>query len=112
MQLSQLKFSRPLVIAAAITMTLLAHRAQAQTENIIYSFAGGTDGADPSGGLALDARGNLYGVAENGGANGAGMVFELSRSSGGTWTKSVLYSFSYVGDVYLPTSNLVFDAKG
>ena len=38
--------------------------------------------------------------------------FSLSPG-GGTWTKTVLYSFTFfTGDVWLPTSNLVFDAKG
>jgi uncharacterized repeat protein (TIGR03803 family) len=86
---------------------------QAQTEKIIYRFSGGTDGTTPEAGLVLDTNGNLYGVTENGGPNYAGTVFELSPGSGGTWTKTVLYSFnSGGGDVSFPVSNLVFDAKG
>jgi hypothetical protein len=34
---------------------------------VLYSFQGGSDGANPVGGLTLDAAGNLYGVTANGG---------------------------------------------
>src|SRR5208282_6011178 len=34
----------------------------AGTEVVLYSFAGGTDGAVPEAGLTLDAAGNLYGT--------------------------------------------------
>jgi uncharacterized repeat protein (TIGR03803 family) len=99
--------------AAAVAFALCAPRAQGQTEKIIYSFTGGIDGTAPLGGLAIDASGNLYGVTETGGPNGAGTVFELSPGSGGTWTKTVLYSFAFnSGNVWLPASNLVLDAKG
>ena len=104
-------FLRFVAVVAAFS-TLLSLPGQAQTEKIIYRFAGGADGLDPAGGVVLDTNGNLYGVTESGGVHGAGTVFELSPSSGGTWTKTVLYSFSSVGDVYYPVSNLVFDAKG
>jgi len=38
------------------------------TESVVYSFTGGTDGGYPSGELALDGSGNLYGTASQGGA--------------------------------------------
>ena len=99
--------------AAAVAFALCAPRAQGQTEKIIYGFTGSADGASPSGGVITDASGKLYGVTENGGVNGAGTVYELSPGSGGTWTKTVLYSFALnSGDVWLPAFNLVFDAKG
>jgi uncharacterized repeat protein (TIGR03803 family) len=44
------------------------------SETVVYSFTGGTDGAYPSGSLARDAAGNLYGT--NGGGNG--VVFKLA----------------------------------
>ena len=54
-------------------------------ETVLYSFTGGSDGADPSGGLIMDASGNLYGVAFSGGdtscnvqMSGRGVVFELT----------------------------------
>jgi hypothetical protein len=60
-------------------------------ETTIYQFTGNTDAW---GGTvtAFDSAGNLYGIG-NGGAYGAGAVFELTPSSGG-WTEQILYSFS------------------
>jgi hypothetical protein len=113
MQEKMLKLASQFVMAFVIATVLLAVHSQAQTEQIIYTFTGGTNGSSPQRGPVRDAKGNLYGVLESGGANGAGLVFELSRSSGGTWGYTVLYSFSFVGgDVAWPTSNLVFDRKG
>lgn len=101
------------VTVVAASGMLLTLPSQAQTEKPIYSFSGGTDGFIPDGGLVIDTNGNLYGVTQGGGANYAGSVFELSPSSSGTWTKTLLYSFDPAhGDVYDPVSNLVFDAKG
>ncbi|HYL27242.1 MAG TPA: choice-of-anchor tandem repeat GloVer-containing protein, partial [Candidatus Nitrosotalea sp.] len=48
-------------------------------ERILYSFSGGGDGAYPGGTLALDAAGDLYGAASNGGENGYGVIFEITR---------------------------------
>jgi uncharacterized repeat protein (TIGR03803 family) len=101
------------VTAVAAFIVFLTLQGQAQTEKIIYSFSGGADGADPMGGLIVDANGNLYGVTPGGGTNYGGTVFELTPSTGGTWSKSLLYSFNpKQGDVSYPDSNLVFDAKG
>lgn len=48
-------------------------------EKILYSFTGGSDGQYPSGSLTLDATGNLYGATSDGGQNGYGAVFEITR---------------------------------
>jgi len=44
----------------------------------LHDFTGGSDGSDPFGGVILDAGGNLYGTTEMGGANGDGVVFEVT----------------------------------
>lgn len=112
MQQTIQKLVSSFVAAVVVTFALCVPRAQSQTYKIIYSFTGGAEGG-PTGGLAIDASGNLYGVTESGGNYGAGTVYELSPGSGGTWTKTEVYSFGLTtGDIYLPTSNLVFDAKG
>jgi uncharacterized repeat protein (TIGR03803 family) len=83
------------------------------TETLLYTFNGGTDGANPIGGLTFDAAGNLYGTTEQGGgANSAGTVFKLTPTSSGPWTETQLYSFTGGADGKFPTSALVFDAAG
>jgi uncharacterized repeat protein (TIGR03803 family) len=44
----------------------------------LYDFTGASDGANPFGGVILDASGNLYGTTEAGGANGDGVIFEIT----------------------------------
>jgi uncharacterized repeat protein (TIGR03803 family) len=46
----------------------------------LHSFMGVADGANPECGLTLGLDGNLYGVAEFGGAGGNGTLFELILS--------------------------------
>jgi len=57
------------------------------TENILYSFQGGSAGYDPIGGLIFDDAGNLYGTTASGGSGGGGTVYELTPS-GGSWVHS------------------------
>jgi uncharacterized repeat protein (TIGR03803 family) len=79
-----------------------------QTETVLYSFTGGTDGAEPAAGLLLDASDNVYGTTEFGGAHDAGTVFEVSSSG----KERVLYSFSGGVDGGYPQAVLVRDASG
>lgn len=87
------------------------------TFSVLYSFTDGSDGGYPSGGVILDKTGNLYGTTYSGGTlsecsgAGCGVVFELSPGLGGTWTESVLHSFTETEGA-LPGSELVFGAKG
>lgn len=46
-------------------------------ETLLYSFVDEQDGGFPSGGLALDSAGNLYGTTQDY-ANGPGLVFEVT----------------------------------
>jgi hypothetical protein len=70
------------------------------TENVLYSFTNGNDGANPGDALVFDKSGNLYGTASRGGSGAGGTIFELNppATSGGTWTYNVLYSFSSAKD--------------
>ena len=76
---------------------------QGWSGKIIYQFSGGSDGARPSGGIAFDTAGNLYGTTEGGGTSATGVVFELTPSIG-QWTETVLYSFQCCnGDGVVPS---------
>jgi uncharacterized repeat protein (TIGR03803 family) len=46
----------------------------------------GANGATPTGRLAIDAEGDLFGTTETGGANGDGTVFEIAKSTGALTT--------------------------
>jgi uncharacterized repeat protein (TIGR03803 family) len=62
--------------------------------------------------LIFDSAGNLYGTNEAGGLYNYGTVFELSPSSGGGWTISVLYNFFGKGDGAYPVGGVVRDTAG
>jgi uncharacterized repeat protein (TIGR03803 family) len=87
------------------------------TETVLYRFTGGSDGgfgnfpygyADV---LVFDRAGNVYGTTPNGGAYGYGVVFKLTQS-GGSWTESVLWSFTGGDDGANPLSGVIFDSAG
>jgi uncharacterized repeat protein (TIGR03803 family) len=65
-------------------------------ETVLYRFTGGSDGAYPTGKLAFDHAGNVYGTTLAGGDfscyYGCGVVYKLGLSGGG-WTESVIHSF-------------------
>ena len=81
------------------------------TQSVLYSFAGGNDGASPYDALTFDAKGNLYGTTYSGGSYDKGTVFEVSNSANG-WTEIVLRAFTGAGDGSSPIGGLVFDATG
>ena len=47
------------------------------TETVLYSFTGGSDGRHPLAGLIMDKKDNLYGTTFGGGPDGVGVVFKL-----------------------------------
>ncbi len=85
------------------------------TETVLYSFKGApSDGASPSAGLVLDAKGVLYGATEGGGSFNSGTAFKLTPPSSGKgpWTETVLYNFDRGKDAMSPSSPLIFDKEG
>ena len=85
-------------------------------EKIIHSFDGGTtDGASPVANIVLHS-GKLYGTTQVGGAGGSvnsGTVFELAPNGSGSWTETILHSFTNAGsDGYNPDAAVVFDSAG
>ncbi len=81
------------------------------TETVLYRFASGADGHQPSGNLIFDQAGNIYGTTEAGGTGGYGTVFKLTHA-GGNWTESVLYSFMSGQDGNEPSNGVVIDQAG
>jgi uncharacterized repeat protein (TIGR03803 family) len=82
---------------------------------VLYNFTGGADGGEPYKGVTLDAQGNLYGTAVTGGGGscegGCGVAYKLANS-GGTWTQSVIHTFTGGNDGSGPGSGLTFDKHG
>ncbi len=62
------------------------------TENLLYTFTGGSDGFVPEGGLLL-ASGKLIGTTTEGGAGGGGTAFDLTPGQGG-WGFNLIYSLT------------------
>ena len=67
-------------------------------ETVLHSFAGGSDGWGPIGGLVMDAAKNLYGTTHGGGASnncysgGCGTVFKLATQTKAAATTTSLAS--------------------
>ena len=55
--------------------------ASAQTLTTLSSFNEGNGAGPVFGSLILDARGNLFGTTQYGGASGVGTVFEIDKTS-------------------------------
>jgi uncharacterized protein YceK len=94
------------------------HAASASyTLTTLHSFAGGSDGNDPTN-IVMDVFGNIYGVTSAGGGStacgsGCGTVFQLRPPAPGqtAWTESVLYAFNGASDGHFP-NGLSIDAFG
>jgi hypothetical protein len=92
------------------------------TEKVLHSFAGGKDGAYPSGALILDSKGAVYGTTYFGGYNcphnsnqGCGTVFELKppATKSSTWIENVIYRFNPARSYEAwPMDGLIMDRNG
>ncbi len=84
------------MLLAILVAVVTAAPAQAQTYTVLHSFGQGTDGASPAGGISpYIARGvaGYLGTTQIGGQYGYGTVFHLLES-GGTWSETVVHSFT------------------
>jgi len=75
-------------LAVACGLWVAATGAPAQTLSVLYTFTNGVGGA-LSAGLMQDTSGNVYGTTVNGGTNGWGSIYQMSRLG----TLTPLHSF-------------------
>jgi uncharacterized repeat protein (TIGR03803 family) len=82
-------------------------------ETVLWNFAGGANnGAAPGyGKLNIDKSGNLYGTTMEGGEKNLGVVFELSPNAEGSYSFSLLHSFSGPDGAY-PQYGVALDTAG
>jgi uncharacterized repeat protein (TIGR03803 family) len=81
------------------------------TEQAVYSFMGGNDGANPLGGLVA-LNGGLYGTTSTAGTKNSGTIFALTPSSSGSWIESVVYDFQGAPDGASPGAALTVVPNG
>jgi hypothetical protein len=108
-----LNTSRTVLAAAIISGASNAALAATPTFSTLYNFTNGDDGGFPGGNLAIGPNGVLYGTTR-GGTSSVGNVFALTppSSAGGSWTESVLYSFTGGSDGRFPFSGVVRSPQG
>jgi uncharacterized repeat protein (TIGR03803 family) len=97
------------------TVFQLTRQGGAWVETVLYSFAGGSDGAYLVAPLIFDTKGNLYGTTVfGGGFQNAGIVFQLAppAQQGGAWTETVLHSFGTGNDGIDPLAGVILDKQG
>jgi uncharacterized repeat protein (TIGR03803 family) len=106
-------------LALATLALIFTTNAAAVTEKVIHNLIIYPHGASPIGNLIVDAAGNLYGTAFNGGDHGYGAVFRLTRKPNGKWVETILHSLegpiSTEGgttDGWFPIGGLTFDTSG
>jgi len=108
------------LVAGLVSAIGLISPADAATFSVIHSFCtvptGCVDGEVPVGTLVMDQAGNLYGTTLFVGAQGNGVVFELTPVPGeNKWKERVLYNFCAVNncaDGTGPVGALIVDTLG
>ncbi len=84
--------------------TVFAINAKTGVEKVLYSFAGGSDGATPFAGLVF-LNGALYGTTYFGGPTNDGTVFKVDAKTG---TETVLHAFTGGGFHGNPSATLIY----
>jgi uncharacterized repeat protein (TIGR03803 family) len=95
------------VIIASIVLLALADpfgRASAASLTPLWTFTGGTDGANPEPTLVQGSDSNFYGTTSSGSAHGRGTVFRLSPA--GVLTN--LHVFGGTNDGGAPVAGMIF----
>ena len=82
-------------------------------KSTLFSFLDATTGFGPSGGLAFDSQGDLYGTTSQGGVPfGLGTVFQLTSDGHGNWSEHVILGFGAHRDGGGPVSGVTLDPHG
>lgn len=108
----------PAMNLLCVLMAIAVQPAQSQTFSILHTFTGGSDGGAPTGTLALDRGGHIYGTTSQGGNPdpvcdfvSCGTAFELSERNS-HWTLTTLYSFFGRGDGGTPFAGVSIAPNG
>ena len=64
------------------------------TQTVVHTFTGGSDGSGPGSPVAIDKHGNIWGTTPTGGANGVGVVYQLTPDGTGGWKAHVIHAFT------------------
>jgi uncharacterized repeat protein (TIGR03803 family) len=106
------------MLATVVILAAVAIPAQAQTETLLYQFAGSPDGASPKSGVVLKGT-TLYGTTWEGGGppgdgnTGYGIVYKVSTTTG---KETILHTFTANTqppyDGLEPLGGLAFDKEG
>ena len=75
----------------------------------VFAGTGSPAGRDPQSGLVADSQGDLFGTTNSGGTSGDGTVFELQH---GSFTYTLLHTFTGGSDGQNPTGRLALDSSG
>jgi len=107
------RMSLVILVAAAAFATCAAAKSKFK---ILHEFTGGDDGGGAVclAALAMDKSGNLYGAGGGGNEKncdgwGCGVIFEMVRGAGDSWSENVLYNFGNLQNVDGP---LALDGPG
>jgi uncharacterized repeat protein (TIGR03803 family) len=97
---------------AAVALVICANTVSAATFSSVFAFYSGHGGACPNGKALLVAPGLIYGTTYYGGDFNYGTVYRLAYQPNGSYTETVLYSFTGGADGGNPTAGLKMDANG
>jgi hypothetical protein len=82
---------------AAFSLTPPADAGTNWAYKVTHTFSEKEDVATPATTMAIDAKGNLYGTAWNGGSqscyDGCGGIFKLAPGEDGTWKETILHEW-------------------
>ncbi len=102
--------NRRLTFGCGTVFELTPSKSGPWTKTVIHTFpASSADGTNPSGEITFDSSGNIFSTASGGGASHYGIAYELAN---GSWTETVLHTFTGGSDGGYPGGTLVAGGNG